>query len=141
MAVPSVFNFANFTLRYPEFSTLSQALLQIYFNEAGFYCRNDGAGPVSDQTTLDTFMNMLTAHIAALNGGVSGQAASQLVGRINSAGEGSVRVSTEMKVDPGAAWFMQTKYGAAYWQASLPYRLGGHFVRPHCPEEFGFGGF
>jgi hypothetical protein len=46
-----------------------------------------------------------------------------------------------MKTDPGAAWFMQTKYGAAYWQASLPYRLGGHFARPHCPEEFGFGGF
>ena len=128
MVVPSVFNFANFILRYPEFSSLSSTLLQMYFNEAGFYCRNDGVGPVEDQATLDTFMSMLTAHIAALNGGVNGQAPSQLVGRINSAGEGSVRVSTEMKTDPGAAWFMQTKYGAAYWQASLPYRLGGRFV-------------
>ena len=138
MAVPSVFNFANFTLRYPEFSTLSQALLQMYFNEAGYYCRNDGAGPVSDQTTLDTFMNMLTAHIAALNGGVNGQTPGQTVGRVSSASEGSVHVSLDMQgSSPNAAWFNQTKYGAAYWQASLPYRLGGSFVPPPCDELWG----
>ena len=128
MGVIATFNSANFLARYPEFNALDADLLGQYYAEAGMYCRNDGGGPVSDLLTQTTFMNMVTAHIAALNGGVNGQTPSQMVGRISSAGEGSVHVSLDMKVDNGAAWFMQTKYGAAYWQASLPYRLGGYFV-------------
>ncbi|MDE3023802.1 MAG: DUF4054 domain-containing protein, partial [Pseudomonadota bacterium] len=54
---------------------------------------------------------------------VNGQAASPLVGRINSATEGSVSVTADMgAVTNTQAWYMQTKYGAAYWQASAPYR-------------------
>lgn len=128
MGVIATFNAENFLARYPEFASLDAPLLAQYFLEAGMYCRNDGGGPVSDLATQTMFMNMLTAHIAALNGGVNGQQPSQMVGRINSAGEGSVHIGLEMKSENGAAWFMQTKYGAAYWQASLPYRLGGHFV-------------
>ena len=123
-----VFDSGSFLARYPEFNTLSTSLLGQYFTEATFYCRNDGAGPVQDLPTLTIFLNMLTAHIAALNGGVNGQQATQMVGRPSSVGEGSVHVSLDMHVSGGAAWFMQTKYGAAYWQASLPYRLGGHFI-------------
>jgi hypothetical protein len=132
MGVIATFNSENFLARYPEFTSLDVPLLQQYFLEAGIYCRNDGGGMVDDVNIQTMFMNMLTAHIAALNGGVNGQTPSQMVGRINSAGEGSVHVSMDMKSENGAAWYMQTKYGAAYWQASLPYRLGGHFViDPH----------
>jgi hypothetical protein len=122
------FNSQAFLARYPEFNTLNVDLLAQYFVEAGMYCRNDGYGPISDTAILSMLLNMLTAHIAALNSGVNGQSAPQTVGRISSAGEGSVNVSMEMKWENGAAWYMQTKYGAAYWQASLPYRLGGDFV-------------
>ena len=125
-----VFNPQLFVQRYPEFNTLDAALLQLYFSEATLYCRNDGGGPVSDLPTLTMFLNMLTAHIAALNGGVNGQTPTQIVGRISSASEGSVNVSTDLKVSDGAAWYAQTKYGLAYWQASLPYRLGGRFIAP-----------
>lgn len=130
MGVVATFNSEAFLARYPEFSSLNETLLAAYFVEAGMYCRNDGGGPVDDLLTQTTFLNMLTAHIAALNGGVNGAAASQMVGRINSASEGSVRIGLDMKVENGAAWYMQTKHGAAYWQASLPYRLGGHYVQP-----------
>ena len=123
-----VFNPQLFTQRYPEFNTLDPGLLQLYFNEATFYCRNDDSGPVQDLPTLTIFLNMLTAHIAALNGGVNGQQASQIVGRINNAGEGSVHIGTDLKVPDSAAWYAQTKYGLAYWQASMPYRLGGHYA-------------
>jgi len=131
-----------FTQRYPEFNALDPVLLGLYFNEATMYCRNDGGGPVHDIQTLTAFLNMLTAHIAALNGGVNGQSATALVGRVSSASEGSVHISVEMKVPDTASWLMQTKYGAAYWEASKPYRLGGHFVAPlgddtDIPSAFG----
>ena len=137
------FNSVVFLSRYPEFNTLNVDLLAYYFAEAGMYCRNDGLGPITDTTVLAVLLNMLTAHIAALNSGVNGQPAPQTVGRISQASEGSVSVSLEMKAVNGAAWYMQTKYGAAYWEASLPYRLGGSFVLDPCallpPTAFGGG--
>jgi hypothetical protein len=132
--IPATFVPADFLELYPEFSLLNAArptILAIYFGKAGLYCRNDGAGLVKDAYTLTQFLWMITAHIAAINGGVNGQQPGQGVGRISSVGEGSVHVSLEMKTPGSAAWFMQTKYGAEYWQASLPYRLGGHYVNPH----------
>jgi len=134
--IPATFVSADFLELYPEFSQLNTArptILAIYFGKAGLYCRNDGGGPVKDAYTLTQFLWMITAHIAAINGGVNGQNPSQSVGRISSVGEGSVHVSLEMKTPGSAAWFTQTKYGAEYWQASLPYRLGGHFVAPNIP--------
>jgi len=137
------FNSQAFLARYPEFSTLNVDLLSQYFVEAGMYCRNDGGGPIVDTAVLSMLLNMLTAHIAALNGGVNGLPAAQQVGRVSQASEGSVSVSLEMKTESGAAWYMQTKYGAAYWQASLPYRLGGSFVLDPSallpPTAFGVG--
>ena len=54
---------------------------------------------------------------------MNGEAASPLVGRINNATEGSVTVGTDMGQVPfTAAWFLQTKYGAAFWQATAPFR-------------------
>jgi len=132
MTTVATFNSVSFLARYPEFNSLNVDLLAQYFVEAGMYCRNDGGGPVTDAGVLTMLLYMLTAHIAALNSGVSGQPAPQTVGRITSASEGSVSLSVEMKTSNSAAWYMQTKYGAAYWQASLPYRLGGNFAIAPC---------
>jgi hypothetical protein len=131
--IPATFVVADFLARYPEFVLLNSAqpaILGLYFSEAGLYCRNDGEGLVKDAATLTMFMWMITAHIADMNGGVNGQPPNQTVGRVSSAGLGSVHVSLEMHTPGSSAWFTQTKYGAAYWQASLPYRLGGHYVDP-----------
>jgi hypothetical protein len=66
---------------------------------------------------------MLTAHIAALNAvELGGRSAENIVGRISSASEGSVSISLDSQTPGTAAWFQQTKYGAAFWQATTQYR-------------------
>ncbi|NWC11932.1 DUF4054 domain-containing protein [Pseudomonas agarici] len=118
-----VFNVAGFRARYPEFSSVSDELLQAYFDEATIYLNNTECSPARDLAKRALLLNMLVAHIAAMNSGVNGAESSPLVGRINSATEGSVSVTTDMgAVSGSAAWFMQTKYGAAYWQATVNLR-------------------
>src|SRR5262249_39927976 len=104
-----------------------QATATLYFNEAQLYCA-DINNPVGDNTTLLMLLNMLTAHIAALNSPVTPAGANPLTppGRVSSANEGSVGAQFDAgseRAEPGSkAWYYQTKYGAAYWQATLPYR-------------------
>lgn len=126
----------TYNLSAPALVTLSNAPLTLYaWNllpqfaaEAALYTQTDDGGIITDIPTLTYLLNMLTAHVAALNSGVWGQQATQMVGRVSSAGEGSVNVSLSMTTPGTSAWFMQTKYGAAYWQASMPYRQGGMLV-------------
>lgn len=118
-----VFDPAAFKLRYPEFSTVSDALLSDYFAEATIYLDNTDCSRVQDVDVRRMLLWMLVAHIAAINAGVNGEGASPLVGRINNATEGSVSVGTDMGAVPfTATWFLQTKYGAAFWQATAPFR-------------------
>jgi hypothetical protein len=118
-----VFNPAQFLIRYPEFASVDPGLLQAYFDEATIYLSNTECSVVRNIEPRALLLNMLVAHIAAINAGVNGQPASPLVGRVNTATEGSVSVGTAMDGVPGtAAWFMQTKYGSSYWQATAQYR-------------------
>lgn len=118
------FDPAAFKVRYPEFSTVSDPLLQAYFDEVTLaYLDNTEASRVQQVEQRSVLLNMLVAHVAALNAGVNGQAPSPLVGRVNTATEGSVSIGTDMGTVPfTAAWFMQTKYGASFWQASAQFR-------------------
>lgn len=112
-----------FKLRYPEFAALGNPLLAAYFAEATLYLNNGDDSKVSDLTVRAILLNMLVAHLSMLNAGANGAAPSDLVGRVSQASEGSVSVTADMGATPGsAAWYMQTKYGAAFWQASLPFR-------------------
>ena len=118
-----VFDPVAFRTRYPEFSTLTDGMLTAYFNEATLYLNNSESSLVTDVTQRSVLLNMIVAHLAALNSGINGQAPSQLVGRITQASEGSVSVSSDIgPVSNTAAWWMQTKYGASYWSATSPYR-------------------
>lgn len=137
-----VFNYTNWIARYPEFATLANGVnpavvAPLCFDEAGLYCNNTNGSPVLSIPIRTQLLNMLTAHIVFLNYGANGQAPTQLVGRISSAGEGSVNVSTEMKMPGSAAWFMQSKYGAAFWQASAQYRMM-RYVPPSCNYPVNF---
>ena len=146
------FNYNAWSQRYPEFA-ITEALAQLYFNEATLYMDNTGCGPVQDLPTLTTLLNMVTAHIAWINAPqVNGQPnnapgsipGSPLVGRIGNATQGSVSVQIEMPDQPGsAAWWQSTKYGAAFWQATAQYRMF-RYQRPHhrrgaYPFNSGFG--
>ena len=128
----AVFNYATWAARYPELAvSVNSALAGAYFSESCLYLNNTDASIVSDVNVRLTLLNMLTAHIAKMNAAINGQPASDLVGRISNATEGSVSVAAEMQMMPGSAqWFNQTKYGAAYWQATAAYRTMRY--RPGC---------
>lgn len=129
MGAQITFNYSNWVARYPEFAAIDPNFVEQCFNEATIYCRNDGGGPVSSATILTTLLNMLTAHIVQLNAGQNGQPSPQTVGRINTAAEGSVSVVLQNSYPEGTPqWFQQTKYGAAFWQATLPYRRMRYFI-------------
>lgn len=120
------FSYPMWIERYPEFSSVTPTLAAAYFAEACLYCDNTDCSPIRDDSVGGKRMmllNMVTAHISALNATINGQPASPLVGRINNATEGSVTVQTENLYPPGTVqWWQQTKYGAAFWAASSGYR-------------------
>lgn len=141
MATPAVtFDYAAWVVRYPEFAAVSQPLAQAYFDEANLYCENTACNPANGAGILGTLLNMLTAHIAWLNAprgpdgqpASTGQAAPAIVGRINSATEGSVSVQAAWtgSGSPSEDWYIQTKYGAAYWAATAQFRTARYLARP-----------
>lgn len=118
-----VFDVEKFRKRYPEFAAVPTDLLQEFFIEATIYLDNTDSSRVTDLLQRTMLLNMLTAHIAKLNAGSNGESATDLVGRISSATQGSVSVSADMGPVSGTeAWYLQTKYGAAYWNATAPFR-------------------
>lgn len=117
------FNLAAFRLRYPEFAAVGDAVIIDLFSEAGLYVSNSDSSPISDLVVRARVLNMVTAHLTAMNFGVNGEAASPLVGRIEGAAEGSVNVKMAYAASSGTkAWYDQTKYGAAAWAALAPFR-------------------
>ena len=125
-----VFNPTIFKARYPEFADVDSALLTLYFNEAQIYVDNTENSVIVDMNIRGMILNMLVAHIAAIQ-------VAPLVGRLASAGEGSVNVSTSYAVATGSrAWFDQTRYGAGAWQALAPYRCAIYIPAPASPMTY-----
>ena len=118
MAVVS-FTYATWAARFSELAaTVDEPLATAYFAEASVYLNNTDASPVTDVAVRGVLLNLLTAHIAALNApGLSGS-----VGRVSSVTEGSVKIDTEYHAPGSAGWYAQTSYGAQYWAMAAPYR-------------------
>lgn len=117
------FDPAAFIVRFPEFTTVSADALTAYFNESTLVLDNTDASMVQQIEQRTPLLWLLTAHLTALYSGVNGQTPAQLVGRINNASEGSVSVATDYGTQPAtAAWYLQTKYGAQYWQMTASIR-------------------
>lgn len=128
MGVIVAFNYAAWIANplYAGFaSTVDSGQAQGYFDIATTIHRNDGGGPVNDATQQLNLLNMLVGHLAALFAPPApGQQPSGLVGRINSATQGSVSVQAAYSntVSEQMAFFIQTKYGALYWVSTAPFR-------------------
>lgn len=140
--VPAVtFNYSDWVAIYPEFSNVPEPQAQNYFNMAGSFCSNR-LGPVRNIPDLTTLLYVLTAHITALFGPKDGAAIDPngLVGRINSATQGSVSVQSENNYPEGSVqWYQQTKYGALYWAMTTKYRTMHYRVPANRPiGTFGF---
>jgi len=119
------FDPTTFVLRYPEFSSVDGNLLAMYFQEATIYCSNSSHSIIKDTVIRAVILNAITAHIAKL-----ASLDSDRVGRVASAGEGSVNVSLAMPAASGSrAWYEQTQYGASAWLMMSPYRRA-IYVRP-----------
>lgn len=136
-----VFDYAAWAARYPEFGQIGSMAAQSYFDEATLYCDNTDTSPVADLAQRALVLGMATAHIAALYGGVNGEAPSPLVGRISSASEGSVSVSVDAGSGGSAtqAYWTQTRYGLAWWAATAQYRRGRYVPGPGRPRRYGYG--
>ena len=115
------FNYQTWVARFPELAdAVAEPLALAYFAEVPAFVRNDTCLTGGDAGLLLAVMNLLVAHLAALYAPVNGQPASPLVGRISSATQGSVSVSTTMDLPQAAQWFAQSRYGAQAWQMLKP---------------------
>ena len=128
-----IFDPATFKTRYPEFAAVPSPTLTACFTEAGLYLSNADNSPVQNITRRATLFNMLTAHIAYLGGLLSADGMPRPVGRVSQAGEGSVSAAFEHLTPGTAAWFTQTQYGAAFWQATSALR-GMRYIP--CPTRY-----
>lgn len=141
------FDITAFRELYPEFAVASDTLLNALFIQAStLYLDNTDTSLVQDLNERQQLLFLLVAHLCTLRGFGTGQTGGQgggLVGRITSASEGSVSVSVDNSGSNDASWwYLQTPYGASYWQATAPYRTlryypgaspsryPGHYYRP-----------
>lgn len=122
------FDPAAFYAQFPELSSVSVPQLQSYFAMASSgLIDNTDCSRVPDlppQGGLRTQVLLLaTAHLAKLLATINGQAPSGLVGRISSAAEGSVNVTTELGIlSQSAQFWITTNYGLMVWQMLAPLR-------------------
>lgn len=135
MGVAVTITYASWIQFFPQFSvTVPQPIFDGFlWPTAQQFCRNDGFGAVNNIQAQTSLLQLMLAHLAQLFFGSSGTAGSQpespLVGRISDVTEGSVSLSAEMEGTVNNAWFNQTKWGAAFWQLALPYRLGRYYPK------------
>ena len=131
MGAVATFNYELWTSIYPELSNVTLAQAQNYWNLATLRWRNDGGGPVCDVDQQAAILGMLTSHIAFLavgsNNGPS--AGSQgMAGRISSATQGSVSISTELPAGIDS-YLAQSRYGVDYWNTTRAYRTFRYMPR------------
>lgn len=129
-----VFDPAAFKARYPKFAAVADPTLAACFDEAGLYLSNADNSPVQNLIRRATLLNMLTAHVAYIGGLLSADGMPRPVGRVSQASEGSVSAAFEgVPPTPGSgAWFQQSQYGAAFWQATSSLR-GMRYIP--CPTR------
>ena len=125
-----VFDPVAFKARYPEFAAVADAMLGACFTESTLYLSNSDNSPVQNLTRRALLLNMLTAHVAYLGGKLSADGMPRPVGRTSSASEGSVSAGFEYLTPGTHAWFTQTQYGAAFWQATSSLRGFRYRARP-----------
>lgn len=133
-----VFSAAEFTAAYPMFATVDPGVLGGYFGRATLLLNSGCCSRVRNPNKRQVLLYLLVAHFSALYSGVNGQPPSGVVGRISQGTEGTVSVTAEMPSNPEAAWYMQTQWGAEYWNATAVYRTMLPIVAPR-PSAFALG--
>lgn len=146
---------SEFVALYPEFAGLSNPVMAQSFVDATLLLDNSCGSIVCDANQRLQLLYTLTAHCLLIDRGTNDGAGNVttpqgIVGRIDAAAEGSVSVSASYNndVSMSEAYFIQTKYGAKFWQQTAQYRtmqyVGPPCVGPNGPgfpfDSFNFGG-
>ena len=142
---------AAFVVLYPEFAGFVTAgaspQLSNAFNLATLVLNNTCDSRVRDVYQRQTLLWLLLAHIAFLTYGTNDGAGNVqpppgIVGRINTATEGSVSVGAEFGGNGGPTqdWYTSSRYGAQYWVMTSQYRTALYLCPPQSgPNGPGFG--
>lgn len=120
-----------FSSQFPELTaTLTPAQAEAYWWMANSFHRNDGGGPIKNNNQQALMLNLLTAHIAKLMAPGPDGEPSGVVGRLSSFGEGSASGSAEYQGPRTAQWYLQTQYGATYWELTAAQRTAFYTRAP-----------
>lgn len=135
-----VFVPADFKAAFTSFATIADAALNLSFTLATLQLNNSCGSRIGNAALRETFLNLLVAHITALKDGENGNAPPGIVGRVDKATEGSVSVSADMgTVVYGQAYYLQTQWGAMYWQATARFRTMVYIPAPPVCADFNGG--
>lgn len=143
MAV-AVFDYAKWAAMFPYLAAptggVTEPIAAGFFTVAELLFANDDCSPIADTDKRLVFLNYIVAHLARLAGypiAAGGTAAPDgMVGRVSSATEGTVSVSSDYgAVRESEAWWIQTQEGAIFWQMTRPLRTARYIAAP--PRYFG----
>lgn len=130
-----VFDPAAFKAAFPEFSTVSDPVLDQNFDMATLVIANTCEGVVFDAVKREKLLNLATAHITQLRNGANGGGASGLIGQIIAARQGSINIGVaEIKAGMNQVWFTQTQWGLMLWMALAPYRTFRYIPPPPADD-------
>lgn len=115
------FDVSEFRAIYTTFSSITDAQLQYFFAKAEMRINNTVNSCVPyDQRKV--FLYLLVAHMAELQSRINA-GNGNLVGNISSATQGSTSIGVSIPpISSGNYWYMQTPYGAEYWDLTKKYR-------------------
>lgn len=130
------FVLAEWTAAYPEFAGITQLQGQAAFNDATLLMSNSCRSLIRDANKRQLLLYLLTCHVCFLRFGSNDGAgnvvpAPGVVGRIASATEGSVSAQVQVEgTNQNRAYFVQTKWGFQFWQATARYRTMRYALPP-----------
>lgn len=141
MAV-AAFDYSAWAALFPEMAgSVNSTLAGSFFTVAELLLDNTDCSPVQNVAARLVMLNYATAHLASLSGyplqaGQTIPEPRDLVGRTSSASEGTVSVSVDYgPMRENSAWWLQTQYGATFWQLTRQFRTMQYRVPP--PRYFG----
>lgn len=119
------FDVAEFREWYPNIKA-TDAQLEMFFLEAELLFNNTKNSCVEDIKKRKIYLYLIVAHLATLQDQID--SGNTLVGRLSSATEGSVSVSSDYgTLGANEKFWAQTPYGAKYWALTAPFRTS-HYV-------------
>lgn len=144
-----VFDPAAFKLAFPQFNRYSDEQLTYFFESIEGLLNNSETSCISLKNRKLWYW-LLVAHKAELQNRIN-DGNTGLVGRISSATEGSISVSTDYPMGSGAMeqWLKSTPYGAEFYAKTAAYRTATWVAatapmpvkRTKWPYPFGWGNY